>query len=153
MFHHVSTSHAPYWPSTTKYQPVPPSTDPVLSYTNQYDSILTQYHQVSTFTNLYSCCTGITDFCTVYPGSCFLLILFYNTHRLNVTSLSFHFHQNFCCLLHLDFNGETATEKSGELDERGEEERQNPGNTKICNFMAYEFSGNIALSGTVYINL
>ena len=75
------------------------------------------------------------------------------TSRLSVTSLSFHFHQNFCCLFHLDFNGETATEKSGELDERGEEERQNPGNTKICNFMAYEFSGNIALSGTVYINL
>ena len=66
----------------------------------------------------------------------FLFILFYNTHRLNVIGLSFSFHHNFCCLFHLDFDGETATEKSGELDERGEEERQNPGNTKICNFRA-----------------
>ena len=78
----------------------------------------------------------------------FLFILFYNTHRLNVTSLSFNFHHNFCCLFHLDFDGETATEKSGEVDERGEEERQNPGDTKICNVTAYEFSENIALGKT-----
>ena len=37
------TSTAPYWSSTTKYQPVPPSNDPVPSYIiNQYRSILTQ---------------------------------------------------------------------------------------------------------------
>jgi len=87
-YHHIWTSTAPYWPSTIMYQPVPPSTDlvppsinnyqplphstdPVPSYINQYHSILTQYHQVSTNTNLYYCCLGITDFCTVYPGSCF----------------------------------------------------------------------------------
>ena len=60
---------APYWPSTTKCQPVPPSTEPVPLYINQYHTILTQYHQVSTSINLYCCCMGITDFCTVYPGS------------------------------------------------------------------------------------
>ena len=69
-YHHVSTSTAIYWPSNTKYQPEPPSTDPVPSYINQCHSILTQYHQVSTSVNLYCCCMGITDFCTVYPGSC-----------------------------------------------------------------------------------
>ena len=63
-----------YWPSTTKYQPLPPSTDPLPSYFNQYHSILTQYHQVSTSTNLYCCCLGIRDFCTVYPGSCYLFL-------------------------------------------------------------------------------
>ena len=30
---------------------------------------------------------------------------------------------------HLDFDGETATDIGGELDERRKEERQNPGNT------------------------
>ena len=61
----------PVPPSTIIYQPVPPSTDPVPPSTNQYHSILTWYHQVSTSTNLYCCCLGITDSCTVYPGSCF----------------------------------------------------------------------------------
>ena len=56
------------------YQPVPPSTDPVPPCTNQYHSILTQHHQVSTSTNLDCCCLGITDFCTVYPGSCFIFV-------------------------------------------------------------------------------
>ena len=69
MYQPVSTTF--YWPITTKYQLLPPSTDPVPSYINQYHSILTQYHQVSTNTNLYCCCLGITDFCIVYPGSCF----------------------------------------------------------------------------------
>ena len=50
----------------------PPSTGPVSPSTNQYRSILTQYHQLSTCTNLYCCCLGITDSCTVYPGSCYL---------------------------------------------------------------------------------
>ena len=53
MFHHVSTSNAPYWPSTTKYQPVPPSTDPVPSSTNQYCPVLTQHHHISTSTILH----------------------------------------------------------------------------------------------------
>ena len=38
--------------------------------------------------------------------------------------------------LYLNFDGETATDIGGELDERRKEERQNPGNTKVCNFMA-----------------
>ena len=94
-YHCISTSTAPYWSSTTKYQSIPTYTDPVPSYINQYHLLLTQYHQVptaaafywpsvimyqpvplhtdqvSTRTNLYSCCLGITDSCTVYPGSCF----------------------------------------------------------------------------------
>ena len=49
---------------------MPPSTDPVPPSTNQHHSILTWYHQVSTISNLYCCCLGITDSCTVYPGSC-----------------------------------------------------------------------------------
>ena len=76
---------------------VPPSTDPEPPSTNQYRPILTQHHPVSTITTLYcpstiiynnhyrpityhqyhhastsinwECCLGITDFCTVYPGS------------------------------------------------------------------------------------
>ena len=64
-------STAFYWPRTIMYQPVPASTDPLPLYINQYHSILTQYHQVSTSTNLYCCCMEITDFCTVYPGSCY----------------------------------------------------------------------------------
>ena len=52
-YHHISTSTAFYWLSTTKYQPVPLPTD-----------------LVPPSTNLYSCCLGITDSCTVYPGSC-----------------------------------------------------------------------------------
>ena len=70
-YHHITTSTGFYWPSTTKHQPLPSSTDLVPSYINQSRSILTQYHQVSTSTNLYCCCLAITDFCTVYPGSCF----------------------------------------------------------------------------------
>ena len=37
---------------------------------HQCHSILTQHHKISTSTNLYCCCLRITDFCTVYPGSC-----------------------------------------------------------------------------------
>ena len=73
-YHKVSTSTNLYWPSTITYQPVPPSTDPVPPSTNQYHSILTRYHQVSTNTNLYIFCFGITDSCTVYPGSCFIAV-------------------------------------------------------------------------------
>ena len=51
--HQVPISTTPCWPSTAKYQPLPPSTDPVPSYINQYHSILTQNHQVSTITALY----------------------------------------------------------------------------------------------------
>ena len=69
-YHRISTSTAPYWSSTTKYQSIPTYTDPVPSYINQYCLLLTQYHQVSTRTNLYCCWLGITDSCTVYPGSC-----------------------------------------------------------------------------------
>ena len=71
-YHQVSINTDLYWPSTIIYQPVPASTDPVppSTNTNQYHSILTRYHQVSTNTNLYSCCLGITDSCTVSPGSC-----------------------------------------------------------------------------------
>ena len=46
-YHQVPTATAFYWPSTIIWKPVPLHTDP----------------------NLY-CCLGITDFCTVYPGSC-----------------------------------------------------------------------------------
>ena len=41
------------WPSTTKYQPLPPSIDPVSSSTNQYCPVLTQHHHISTSTILY----------------------------------------------------------------------------------------------------
>ena len=65
-----------------------PSSDPVPPSTSRYRFLLTQYHhiststtpywpktnQVSTNTNLYCCCLGITDFCTVYPGSCFIFV-------------------------------------------------------------------------------
>ena len=87
-YHHISTSTAPYWPSTTKYQSIPTYTDPVPSYINQYCLLLTQYHQVSTSTNLYCCWLGITDSCTVYPGSCqsfkrFNKNVYYNYPKLN----------------------------------------------------------------------
>ena len=80
-----TVSTAFYLPSTTNYQPLPPSTDPVPSYINHYHSILTQYHQVSTSTNIYCWCLGITDFCTVYPGSCFYcnVILWNSKHILS----------------------------------------------------------------------
>ena len=103
-YHQETTSTAFYWPCTTKYQPFLPSTDPLPSYINQYRSILTQYHQVSTKTNLYCCCLGITDFCTVYPRSCFLfshvvklqpflcffeiLFVFFTNMRCNIYLLS-----------------------------------------------------------------
>ena len=74
-YHRISTSTAPYWSSTTKYQSIPTYTDPVPSYINQYCLLLTQYHQLSTSTNLYCCWLGITDSCTVYPGSCFFWTL------------------------------------------------------------------------------
>ena len=52
-YHHISTSTAPYWPSTTKYQSIPTYTDPVPSYMNQYHLLLTQYHQVPTAAAFY----------------------------------------------------------------------------------------------------
>ena len=67
----VSTSTDLYWPSTIMYWPVPLSIDPVPPSANRYCLLLTQYHQVSTSTNIYCCCLGITDSCTVYPGSSF----------------------------------------------------------------------------------
>ena len=36
----LSALTALYWPSTTKYQPVPPYTDPVPSWINQYRPIV-----------------------------------------------------------------------------------------------------------------
>ena len=60
-YHQVSTSIATYWPSAIIYQPVPPSTDPVPTGTAFYWPS----------TNLYCWVLGTTDFCTVYPGSCF----------------------------------------------------------------------------------
>ena len=53
-YHHVPTSNAQYWPSSTNYQPVPPHTDPVPPSTSHYPRILTQFHQVPTSTALYS---------------------------------------------------------------------------------------------------
>ena len=52
-YHHISTSTAPYWPSTTKYQSIPTYTDPVSSYINQCRLPLTQYRQVPTSTTPY----------------------------------------------------------------------------------------------------
>ena len=52
-YHHISTSTAPYWHSTTKYQSIPTYNDPVPSYINQYRLLLTQYHQVPTSTTSY----------------------------------------------------------------------------------------------------
>ena len=67
-YHQVSTTIAPYWPSTFKYQPVSPSTNAVPPSNNRYrllltkchhistilhHSPLTQYHQVSTSAALY----------------------------------------------------------------------------------------------------
>ena len=49
-YHQISTSTAPYWPSSTKYQSIPTYTDPVPPSTNQYRLLLTQYHQVPTST-------------------------------------------------------------------------------------------------------
>ena len=52
-YHQVPTSTAFYWPSSIKYQPVPPCIDTAPSYINQYHPILTQYHQVPTRTAPY----------------------------------------------------------------------------------------------------
>ena len=46
--HHTSTHTALYWPSTSKYQPAQPHTDPPLPITNLYCLLLTKYHNVST---------------------------------------------------------------------------------------------------------
>ena len=40
LYHQVSSSTNLYWPSTTKYQPVSPYTDPVLSSTNRYHCMI-----------------------------------------------------------------------------------------------------------------
>ena len=55
----VPTRNGLHWPSTTKYQPVPPFTDQAPSSTNQYRPLLTQYHQVPTSIALYW--VSITD--------------------------------------------------------------------------------------------
>ena len=52
-FHLISSSTKLHWPSTTKYQPVPPHTDPVSPRTNQYCPLLTQFHHVSTSIALF----------------------------------------------------------------------------------------------------
>ena len=46
-FNQEYTVIAQYWTNTTKYQPVPPNTDPVppTKYKNQYCLVLNQYHQ------------------------------------------------------------------------------------------------------------
>ena len=61
-FHQVPTSTAPYWPSTTKHQPLLPNTDPAPPSTNQYYPILTQYHQLPASTALYWPSTIIYQF-------------------------------------------------------------------------------------------
>ena len=52
-YHQVSINTDLYWPSTTKYQPVLPPTDPVPPSTNQYHLLLTQCHHISTSTASY----------------------------------------------------------------------------------------------------
>ena len=47
-FYLIPSSTKLYWPSTTKYQPVPPHSDPAPPNTNQYCLLLTQYYYVST---------------------------------------------------------------------------------------------------------
>ena len=81
------------------YQPLPPSTDPAPSYIDQYHPVLTQYYDVSTSID-WECCLGITDFCTVYPGSslwyrsillsnCFLHCHTINQFALNVSGRNY----------------------------------------------------------------
>ena len=67
---------------------VPPSTDPVPSYINHYRPTLTQYHHASPSIN-WECCLGITDFCTVYPGS----TLWYSSTLLSNCFLHCHSNQ------------------------------------------------------------
>ena len=52
-FHLIPSSTKLYWPSITKYQPVPPHTYSVPPLTNQYRPILTQYHQEPNSTAFY----------------------------------------------------------------------------------------------------
>ena len=47
-FHLIQSSTKLFWPSTTKYQPELPYTEPVLSCINQFRFIPTQSHQLST---------------------------------------------------------------------------------------------------------
>ena len=49
-FHLISGSTKLHWPSTTKYQPVPPHTDPVPPSTNQFRLLLTQNYHIWTST-------------------------------------------------------------------------------------------------------
>ena len=51
--YHISTHTALYWPSTTKYQPVKPHTDPVSPITKLYRLLPTKYHQISTISSPY----------------------------------------------------------------------------------------------------
>ena len=52
-FHFKPSSTMLYWPSTTKYQPVLPHTDPTSPWTKQYRPVLTQYHKIPTRTAPY----------------------------------------------------------------------------------------------------
>ena len=53
IYYQVPTCSALHRSCATKYQPVPPSTDPVPSSTNQYCPVLTQHQHISTSTILH----------------------------------------------------------------------------------------------------
>ena len=79
-------------------QQVPTYTDPVPSCINQYHLILTQYHQAPTSiadrqplpwtAKNWECCLGITDFCTVYPGSSFVILWILSDEKQPMPDLS-----------------------------------------------------------------
>ena len=52
-YHLIPSSTKLHWPSTTKYQPVPPHTDPVPPNTIQHRLLLSQYYHVSTSSASY----------------------------------------------------------------------------------------------------
>ena len=52
-FHLTPRSTKLHWPRTTKYQPIPPHTDPTPPNTNQYRLLLTQYYHISTSSASY----------------------------------------------------------------------------------------------------
>ena len=65
LLHHTSTPF--YWPSTTKYEPVPPYTDLVPSCINHYRLLLIQYQQVPTSTNTFGIYPKWIWPCQKYP--------------------------------------------------------------------------------------
>ena len=85
---------------------------------HQCYSILTQYHHVSTSTNLFCCCLGITDFCTVYPGSCFHFVSPENFRDFHLIFCFFFerftnfppFHACLSCFLALLHNASPSTQ-------------------------------------------